>query len=196
MKKIFSLFVFVFVVFSYFVPAQASILRERIGILIIASSDFKTQDFYECAKENLSDPTNSKYMIVTGSDIEGKYSNYWLDKGFLEEQAPNKDSLLEFAAYSNYDKVLYLLIQDPQMERNNHSVAGWWGASVNIHNRVSLKINAFLCDGNSVIQTASVTKTSDSYYSDLRAKRKAFNECLTDISSKIKPAFLKTKTTS
>ena len=56
MKKIFSLFVFVFVVFSYFVPAQASILRERIGILIIASSDFKTQDFYECAKENLSAP--------------------------------------------------------------------------------------------------------------------------------------------
>ena len=157
---------------------------KTVAVVIIGNSDFRSPDFYDIAKDSFKDETGKVSMIV-GDAIQTKYQEFWFDKGFLEEQAPNKESLVEFAKYCNYDEVLFLLVRDPIIEKNSRN-RGLWGTAE--HTRASIQINAFLCTPDGVKKLYSSAKEDDSRTSDLRAKRGAFEKCMEDIAKNMKPA--------
>ena len=157
---------------------------KTVAVVIIGNSDFRSPDFYNISKEAFKDETGKLSMIV-GDPIQTKYQEFWFDKGFLEEQTPNKDSLLDFTKYCNYDEVLFILVRDPTIEKNAQS-NGIWGTIE--HTRASIQINAFLCTPDGVKKLYSSAKEDDSRTSDLRAKRGAFEKCMKDIAKNMKSA--------
>lgn len=181
MKKYVLLFVGLFLLAAS--VASAGMLSTTVGVVVIGGSDFKTPVFYDYAKEGLSGGKDAKYRILVGNDMQSKYQEYWLEEGFLEEQQPKKQNLLDFVKFSRHDKVLYLVVKDPVTEVHQQGIA--------IQTRASVQINAFLCDTEGVVKSYSTTREDDSYTSDLRAKRGAFLNCMKDIGEAMKPFFLK-----
>lgn len=168
-------------------PAENFLHRQQtVGIVIISSPDFKTQDFYEYFYGQLRSETDTSYNIVTGNDPQNKWVEYWLDKGYLEEQAPKKEDLLKFVNFSGYDKVIYFIVKDPVIEKNTLS-AGLF--STTTRSRASVTVNSFLCSKDNVIKTYSVSKQDDSTYSDMRAKIGALKKCARDIGKEMKLYF-------
>lgn len=163
--------------------ANVAFAATSVGVVIIGGSDFKTPDFYKYAKDELIDDGETRYEIFIGNDMQSKYMEYWLEQGYIEEQKPNKQTLVDFVVFSKCDKVLFLVVKDPQLEKSEEGFA--------VHNRVSIQTNAILCDGEKILSSCSATRNDDSYTSDLRAKRGAFQKCLEDIGVKMKPEFKK-----
>lgn len=164
---------------------NASPGRTNIGVVIVGSSDFKTQDFYEYLYGQLRTEGNP-YSVTIGNDPQNKYMEYWLEQGALEEQVPKKDDLLKFVSFSRYDKVLYCIVKDPVIEKHSRS-AGLFTTTT--QTRASITVNAFLCTSDGIIKTYSVSKQDDSEWSDMRAKMGAIKKCVRDIGKALKPYF-------
>ena len=160
--------------------------QPTIGVVIIGSSDYKSQDFYEYLYGQLRTEDNRGYNIVVGNDPQNKYMEYWLEQDFLEEQKPKKEDFFKFTEFSKYDKVLFLIIKDPVTEK--HSRPGGLFTTVT-QTRASVTVNAFLCTNASIIKTYSVTKQDDSEWSDMRAKMGALKKSARDIGKALKPYF-------
>lgn len=177
-----------------FAGAADDFLENRskaIGVVIVGSNDFKTGDYYEYINEVFTGE-DKRYSIRSGDAVQTKYQEYWFEKGFLEEQTPNKDSLLDFAKFSGYGKVLYLIVEDPRIEVDNRSRSiGWLAVGVD-NKRANVQVRAFLCSGDEMIKMFSSTKEDDSETSELRAKRGAFLKCLKDIEINLRPYLGKT----
>ncbi len=159
--------------------------HQNIGVVIIGSSDFKTQDFYEYLYGQLR-TENNPYNVIVGNDPQNKYMEYWLEQGALEEQTPKKDDLLKFVDFSKYDKVLYCIVKDPVIEKHSRSVGLFDTVT---QTRASITINAFLCTSDGIVKTYSVSKQDDSQWSDMRAKMGAMKKCARDIGKALKPYF-------
>ena len=162
---------------------------QRVAVVIVGTSDFKTQDFFEYFQNQLSDETDTSYKIITGNEPQNKWTDYWIEKGFLEEQTPqNKDDLIGFTKTSGYDKVLFFLVKDAVTEKQARTwIFDKWEQS-----RTSVTTNAFLCTTEKVIRTYSVTKQDDSEWSEMRAKRGALEKCAHDTGKEMKYYFGKT----
>lgn len=168
----------------------SSYLPTRVAVVIVGSSDYKTEDYFQSIDEYICEPNkNKKLKILYGEDVQGKYQEYWLEKGELTEGTPTKQDLFDFVRYGGFDKVLYLIVQDPVIDR--HQVrSGLFGQFTSEDIRASITVNCFLCDDGKVIKNAAAVKEDDSFASILRARRGAFGKCMQSISTTISP-FLK-----
>lgn len=196
MKKILLLTLCIMALITNTVMAGAAedILARKnsvVGVVIIGGSDFKTPDYYDYIHDTFSQDDEQiikMYRISAGNELQSKYLDYWIDQGFLEEQTPKKNDLLNFVTYGQYDKVIFLMVKDPVTEKHSRQ-AGIFGTVTQA--RTSVQINAFLCDNTQIIKTYTAIKEDDSEWSDLRAKRGAFEKCIKDIAKEIKPLLKK-----
>lgn len=170
--------------------AESSLLHKpisKIGVVIIGSADLKTPDYFNSIAEKLSDASGKTYTIETGTIVQSKYQQYWFDKGFLDEQNLSKQDLNDFVKYSGYDKVLFLNVSDPVMEKT--SIPAGWFTTVQ-QTRASIEVKAYLADLTTILKAVNVSKEDDSQTSELRAKRGAFQKDINEIASQVKE-FLK-----
>jgi hypothetical protein len=198
MKKVFAIILFVLFLFPISAFAaesqsadQTSVLHKplkKIGVVVIGGADVKTPDFFDAISESLAQSPNEspKYIIEAGTLAQTKYQNYWTDKDFLDEQPLTKTVVLDFVKYSGYDQVLYILINQPVMEKTTQGtgVWGYWGASTN--SRASIEVKAYLTDGETILKSVNVAKEDDSAASPLRAKRGAFKKDMKEVAQQIK----------
>ena len=159
---------------------------QKIGVVIISSPDYKTQNIYEYFYGQLRSETDSGYTVEVGNEPQNKWVEYWLNQGFLEEQQPKKDDLLKFVEASGYDKVIYFFVKDPIVEKHTRQT-GLFSSST--QSRASVTVNSFLCDKKGVLKTYSVSKQDDSEWSDMRAKIGALKKCARDIGKEVKSYF-------
>ena len=175
--------------------ASASILRPdkhdyTVCALLLGDADVKTKDFFERTEEKLNEglDAKSKEKVVCGADIQSLYQNYWLEKGFLEEQPLTKQDMHDFVKYSGYSRCLFILVNAPQMEKTKVPT----GLFTSVENtRASIEVRAFFADDVKIIKAVSETQNNDSTTSELRAKRGAYTKCIKEISKTIAPLFFK-----
>lgn len=159
----------------------------KIGVVIIGGPDVKTPDFFKYVSESLKNNDDNRYTIETGTVVQTKYQNYWFDKGFLDEQILTKPDLNAFVQYSGYNKVLFLIVSNPVLEKTK--IPAGWFATVE-QTRASIEIKAFFADDISIIKAINVSKEDDSQTSELRAKRGAFQKGIKEIATELQ-AYLK-----
>ena len=51
---------------------------QKIGVVIISSPDFKTQNFYEYFHEQLRSERDTSYTIEVGNEPQNYWVEYWL----------------------------------------------------------------------------------------------------------------------
>lgn len=123
--------------------------------------------------------------MISGTEIQSMYQTYWLEKGYLEEQKLTKQDLNDFVKYSGYNKVLFLIVNSPVVEKTRQGRGGWGVWVQSERTRASIGIKSFLADETSIIKATDVTKEDDSDTSELRAKRGAFEKCMKEIQGAI-----------
>lgn len=177
MKKIMALtLLMMLTMFSATTAFAAKTITQRVGVVIVGGADYKTKDFYEYVEKYFYKPFASDVMqIQYGKDAQNKYQNFWLDKGYLEEQKPTQKDFIEFVSYGAYDKVIFLKVEDSVSEMQRK------------RSRLSVNVNVFLVDRRKVLKTASSTNEEDSKASQLRARRGAFKQCAKELSADITP---------
>lgn len=159
--------------------------NNKIAILLAGSNAFKSTHYFAMTEEQFSKNNPLAGQIALGIDVQSKYLEYWLDKGFLEEQQPSTEDLLALPAYLDKDKVLVMIVKDPAVEKNTAFTLAASGEK----SRASIQIDAFLVDREKIIQRQTASNEDDSFYSELRAKRGAFKKCLKELSSAMLPLF-------
>lgn len=172
MRKI--LFIAAAIVFALTstVSAQSSSrYLNSVGVVIIGGAEFKTDDFYRVVKGAIKPLSGAK--IVVGNDLQTLYKKYWLNRGFIGEQTPQKEDLIAFAKMSGCDKVVCLIVTDTVDKQNssNHRQKS----------RVSVQVEAYLCTQTDVVDVFSASDDENSKGSPLRARRGAFDKCLKEI---------------
>lgn len=187
-KLMYSLLAVVFLLASMSpMVSGASLLdqaQNRSCVVIVGDAAVKTPDFIKYVDEAFNTVGKNK-KVISGTEIQSKYQSYWLDKGFLEEQKLTKQDLLNFVKYSGYNKVLFLIVSNPVIEKTNQGYGGWSAWSQTERTRASITIKSFLVDETTVIKAVDVSKEDDSITSELRAKRGAFQKCITEIKTAI-----------
>ena len=152
--------------------------KEKIGILIVGPTEFKTENrYYDIIRENLVPPEGAKYTISTDENLQSAYQQYWLEKGELEEGKPTKEDFFAFSQKSGYDKILFLVIKDPVTDVSERP----YMFSTIKQYRTTVTVNAFLCDGQNILAVRSVAQDGDSEASVVRARADAFNKDMRDI---------------
>lgn len=144
---------------------------QSIGVVIIGGAEFKTDDFYDVIKSQIKPSSGAK--IFVGNDLQTRYKKYWLRRGYIGEQTPQKNDLVQFAAMSGCDKIVCLIVSDTVDKQNssNHRQKS----------RVSVQVDAYLCTRNDVVDVFAASNDENSKGSPLRARRGAFKKCLTEI---------------
>lgn len=175
MKKILPLMLMLMLLIS-----GTALASPTVGVLLIGDSSYKTTNFYDYVKEYMEG--KGDYRLLISDDFQGKWQEYWLDKGELEEQKPTKNDLLSFVSYSGCDKVLYLICKDPVTDKKR---AGLFGEDESW--RTSVSVNAFLCNKEGVVKTSNISREDDSNRSELRARRGAFKKAVREISATMNP---------
>lgn len=165
--------------------SQGSNGKDKVAILLMGSNDFKSTQYFTMIENHFLKNNPHASQIVLGADIQSKYQEYWLDKGFLEEQQPTKDDLLAMPEYLGVDKVLVLIVKDPVVEKHFAFTLMESGEK----SRASIQINAFLIDKEKILKSKVSNNEDDSFSSDLRAKRGAFKKCMKEISAEMLPLF-------
>ena len=159
--------------------------KDRVAILLMGSNDFKSTQYFTMIENHFLKDNPHASQIALGADVQSKYQEYWLDKGFLEEQQPTKDDLLAMPAYLGVDKVLVMIVKDPVVEKH-------WAFTLmesGEKSRASIQINAFLVNNDKILKSKVSNNEDDSFSSDLRAKRGAFKKCMKEISVEMLPLF-------
>ena len=155
----------------------AANFTERAGVVIVGGAEYKTEDYFDFVEKFFVKPfASDKMQIQYGRDAQNKYQNYWLDKGYLEEQTPTQRDFIEFVSYGAYDKVIFLKVQDSVTDQQGK------------RSRLSVNVNVFLVDRRKVLKAASSTNEEDSKASQLRARRGAFKKCAKELSAAISPS--------
>ena len=193
MKNIakFLAFLFTFVILLPTCSTSEAGFKDRINApkvcaLIIGTPDVKAKDFMERLEENLNRDLDEdkKKKVECGTNIQSLYQNYWLEKGELEEGKLTKAVLHDFVKYSGYDRCLFIVVEDPKMEKSKIS-AGIFGSIE--QKRASIEVKGFLADQEKVLKIINVTKNNSSETSELRAKRGAFTKCIKELCEDMRP---------
>lgn len=187
-KKLVSLLAAALLMFSLSPTVSAASLlnkdQGRTCAVIVGDPSVKTPDFIKYVDDAFNEEGKSKKVVV-GTDIQSKYQSYWFDKGFLEEQKLGKQDLFDFVKYSGYNKVLFLIVSTPVMEKTKQGYGSWHGWSQTERTRASITIKTFLVNETDVVKALDVTKEDDSVTSELRAKRGAFQKCMSEIKAAV-----------
>ena len=169
------------------VLAASSGGKQTVAVVIVGTNDFKTQNFFEYLDDQLKSEDNS-YNLAVGKIPQNKWINYWIAQGYLGEQKPKKKDLVYFTQFSQYDKVLFMLVQNPVTEKSSRP-AGWFNKYEKT--RTSVMVIGILSSPKGIINSFSVSKQDDSEWSDMRAKMGAMKKCARDIGKALKQYFPK-----
>lgn len=187
MKKIFMLMMtFALLLSSVCFAAdapKASSTNSQTAILLIGNNDFKSTQYFSMIEGQFIKNNPKASRIQFGSDVQTAYQEYWLDKGYLDEQTPTKDDLIAITKYIGTDKVLFLFVKDPVVEQ--HYAQDWFDSGM--RSRASIQVNAFLVGQDGIIKLQTSNKEDDSFSSELRAKRGAFKKCMKEVSETMLP---------
>lgn len=143
---------------------------ERIGVVIIGDSNFKTGDCYSFARSKLNPNKNPNIVIESGNDVQSKYLEYWASKGFLDEQELTEQDMLSFAEMSGYDKIVYLIpvdfsSNDSFIHSKNLLDFLFFGVGVGTKN-LSIEFAAVFCDKDKIIKKYNTTEELTLYKKD------------------------------
>ena len=174
MKKIILMAVAIFFLMTN--TTFAAQYFQSVGVIIVGGAEFKTSDYYKIVQKEIK--PLSGYKVVFGNDLQTLYKKYWLQKGFIGEQMPEKDDLINFTNMSGCDKVIYLIVSDTVIDKHNSS-------NHREKVRVSVQLDAYPCTKTDVVDVLSATDEEDSKGSDLRARRGAFQKCLKEIAKSL-----------
>lgn len=171
---------------TLFVSAEATSLssttKPQMGILIMGSADYKTDDFYNNIKSKIAE-TKPNIDFKFGPTVQSQYESYLLSKGIITDAPkPTVEDLYAFTKYGNYDKVIYLVIENSVTEKTKSSKF----FSTKERARVNLEVKAILTDGQSIIKVVDSVADDTSETSELRAKREAFGKCMVYIQEQLK----------
>ena len=183
--------------------------KTRIAVVIIANDPaFKLEYYAKSAKKSFEKAVNNKKNIFDSAirDITGEYAknkkvtvmasdvilnqfqNYLDDKEIDENDRTNKSTFIDFVTYGNYDKVIYLVVDDPVIDTNGDASTAA-GSTVVIKSRISydtsLTVNGFLVDREKVLTRFSATRNWTGNRG--AAKYGAFDECVRSISKEFNP---------
>ena len=215
MKKIAFLFTLIIGVILSQIPMSnivfAADSNPRIAVVIVcADPDFQDKRF----TKRITDYIGKKMKNVTilaGKDIQSKYEDYWFEKTndvVNYSTMPSKSDLLDFTSYGNYDKVLYLVIPAPGMDKTvsgavsggNTTPVGTSGSSVSSSTTgyfnnytATITVNAFLVDKNEIIKRLSSSNDNGHWKNGTAAvaKETAFKKCVKELSETINPLLTK-----
>ena len=193
-------------VFAEKVPDEEKL---QIAVVIIANDPaFKSEYYAKSAKKSFEKAVNKKRNIFDSAirDVTGNYSknksvniiasdvilnkfqSYLEDKGIEEGNRASKETFVDFVNYGNYDKVIYLVVDDPIIDTNGDAAATA-GSTVIIKSHISydtsLTVNGFLVDKEKVITKFSATRNWTGNRG--AAKYGAFDECVRSISKEFNP---------
>ena len=193
-------------VFAEKVPDEE---KTQVAVVIIANDPaFKSEYYAKSAKKSFEKAVNKKRNIFDSAlrDVTGDYSknksvniiasdvilnkfqNYLEDKGIDNDKRASKETFIDFVNYGNYDKVIYLVVDDPIIDTNGDAAAAA-GSTVIIKSPISydtsLTVNGFLVDREKVITKFSATRNWTGNRG--AAKYGAFDECVRSISKEFNP---------
>ena len=175
MKKIFLMSFALLVIFT----CSAFAAKEpptTLGIVIIGGSEFKTADYYKMIPKVFDFKKNITCKI--GDEMQSRYQKFLLEYDLVGNDTPKKQNLIDFAARSGCNKILFLVVDSSADHQNDFKSKQ--------KNRLTVQTDAYLCDGLQVIDVQTTTQESDSKASDLRARREAFKKTLTELAKAIK----------
>ena len=174
MKKIFLLALMICLAVSG--TALAARDYQSVGVVIVGGVEFKTEDFYKVVKNELKAKSGAK--IFVGNEMQTLYKKFWLRKGFIGEQTPSKNDLIEFTRASGYKKIVCLIVSDSVVDRHNNPKS-------REKDRVSIQVDAYLCTPLDVVDVFGASDEELSKTSNLRARRGAFQKCLKEINKSL-----------
>ena len=174
MKKIFLLAAMI--CFALTSTAFAARDYNSVGVVIIGGVEFKTDDYYKIIRNELNPKSGAK--IIVGNDMQTLYKKYWLRQGYIGEQTPQKNDLINFTASSGYKKVVFIIISDSTVDRHNNPKS-------REKDRISVQVDAYLCTSTNVEDVFAASDDELSKTSNLRARKGAFKKCLDEISKSL-----------
>ena len=174
MKKIFLLALLICFALSGTTNAARDL--QSVGVVIVGGVEFKTDDFYKIVRDELK--TKSGAKISAGNDLQTLYKKFWLRRGFIGEQPPTKNDLIDFTRTSGYQKVVFVIISDVTLDTHNN-------AKSREKDRVSIQVDAYLCTPLNVADVFAAGDEELSKTSNLRARRGAFRKCLKEINKEL-----------
>ena len=179
MKKFVTLLAVAAIVLSCALCSAA----ERTGILIIAPVEFKSQDFIQIATETFG----KNYDISKGTQDD--WATYCWDKGLTDTDAlPTKETLADFAATTNYDKIIFIIFKDANKTEEDlgYSRGPFWSISHDVRYRTAVGARVvIMTHEGQTLKVFDETHTDDSKSSDLRASRGAFKGLCKQISDRL-----------
>ena len=183
MKRIVSLVLFF--VLGFVVTTEAAVVNsvKNIGIVIVGSEDFQSEKYFNAARDIVK-PLNDGMSIEVGELMQSKYRKYCEEKG-ISSATPELSDLTAFAEQNDFDRVLCLVVEKPTQDEFNR-----WDGSFVV--RISLQVNAYLCNKTELIKTHSTGKKKESEFNlllrspEVRARIGAFKLCANDIGKAMK----------
>ena len=149
---------------------------QSVGVVIIGGVEFKTDDYYKIVKNELKPSSGAK--IIVGNDMQTRYKKYWLNRGYIGEQTPQKEDFTNFAATNGFSKVVYVLISDTSDDQRN-------SGNHRQRNRITVQVDAYLSTPNQVVDIFAASEDQKSKGTALRARRGAFKKCLEEIAKSL-----------
>lgn len=149
--------------------AQTAVITDT-AVVIIGGAEFKTPEYYKMIQSTLR--SKGGLNCEVGDDMQKKYQRFMMETYDLGNTAPKKKDLVNFAANSGYKRTLYLVIDENIDTQQN--------AKTRQKNRVSVQLDAYLCNSADIIDMATASRDDNSKTSILRARKSAFQKCLTD----------------
>lgn len=165
MKKLFAMLTVGVIVLSCALCSAA----ERTGILLITPVEFKSQDFMKIATHTFG----KKHTL--SQNTQDDWATYCWDKGLTDsDPMTTKETLVDFAATTAYDKVIFVIFKEAVKTEDSFSYRTVLGARVVImtHDGETLKV-------------FEETYTDASKRSELRANLGAFEGLCKRISDRL-----------
>ena len=194
-----------------FAKSNKNIQKPKVAILIVsADAAFKTKACTNRARKDfMKDKSKNKFKfipdsvrkrfehnkndfdLIAGEEVQSKYHNYWYERGYLQERMPSKGDLVDFVRYSGYDKVIYLIVNNPTVTQTGtvgtnivtpNPNGGATGTVVYTNTyEAALSMDAFLVDRNNIIKTANTSQVNGDKYT-------AFKRAVRSVCSSIYPS--------
>ena len=182
MKKFFIAFMLVFLSSVY---CSAAVMKT--GVLIIAPTEYKTQDFLKIATEQFG----KNYDI--SQELQDDWAAYCWDKGLtVSDPLVTKATLTDFAATTRFNKIIFIIFKNVTMTKEdlgptvNVTVFGA-NRYENIRRRANIEARVVIMNNSGeTLKVFEEAHTDASMASELRANRGAFQGLCKNISARLK----------
>ena len=190
-KNIFLLILTFLLTFSEVTAFASTMANQNVGIILIGGDSFETERHFKAAQDIFKDDKN--ISVLVGDEMQKKYFNYCDENGLSKTEALSLSDLITFTQKNNFDKILYLVMPQPTVERFYNLL----GKELD---RVSVQVNAYLLDDKKLLKNYSVTKKRevkddgfDKRSPEVRANIAAFRLCIDDIKKSVSNSEIPTK---